>query len=120
MAQGPDHVLAALTVCQQAADGIGAMEGLDEAWTTEIASRLDVVGERLEEVKDRFFIKSKLCLPFAARCARQATSLQAALSSLSDGADATSQQRLSEALAALEKATKALDDRSSMQGMTIT
>ena len=69
---------------------------------------------------DRFFLKTKMCLPFARRCEEAARTLDAVLTEPNAQPASDAQQRLSAALEALEKAARTLDERSQMQGTVIT
>jgi hypothetical protein len=120
MPQGVEHVETALRLIQSTADGIGGLGGVEEGWRTEAVARLTSNAELLRTTMDRFFLKSKLCLPFAGRCEQEAGKLDALLSELRVRPAADGQQRLNAALEALEKAAKTLDERSRMQGMAIT
>ena len=114
MPQGIEHVENTLTLIGTASQTIGALG--DMAWKTTAVAELAATAELLEAMKDRFFLKSRLCLPFAKRCEEAAQKL-ADLGAQS-GSDA--EAKLRAALGALSKATKTLDERSLMQGMAIT
>jgi hypothetical protein len=118
MPTGLDHVQATIALCQRLSASAVALKGAEEAWTQEIAARLARVQDSLTGMQERFFLRSKLCLPFAARCEQEAKRLEQALAPgvVSPQATRAAQQ----ALAALEQATKVLDDRSNAQGMVIT
>ena len=120
MSTGQEQVQVALDLCQNISGGVRTLTIADDGWKTEVAGRLDRVQQVLDGVKDRFFLRTKLCLPFAARCGREAQRLEEMLRSLDGDADGAAQQRFTGALTALEKAAKALEDRSTMQGMAIT
>ena len=118
MPKGQDHVATALSACRQVSDGVKALQGIDEAWRGQTIESLNDMQAALEGMKGRFFIRSKLCLPFAARVAKGAQALAEAQSALSAGEDA--QQQFANALVTLQKAVRVLDERSAMQGMAIT
>ena len=101
-------------------EGLERREGAQTfRWTGRYEGRMDVA-ETLENLKDRFFLRSKLCLPFAAKCARAAGEVERAILTLAASPGDTASQRLSEAIDALAKASRALDERSAMQDMAIT
>ena len=132
MPQGPEHVEAALKLIQSASDRLSAgtqfpkLEGVREDWRSEAVARLSSTAALLRATMDRFFLKTRLCLPFARRCEDEARKLDALLAELSAqpaadaGGNCAPAQRLNAALQALEQAAKTLDERSLMQGMAIT
>jgi len=120
MPQGVEHVEAALKSMQSAANAIGELGGAEEGWRTEAIARLTSTADLLRVTRDRFFLKSKLSLPFSDRCAQEALKLDALAAELRARPAADGPQRLNAALGALEKAAKTLDERSRMQGMAIT
>ncbi len=120
MPQGIENVEAALKSMQSAGDAIGELDGLEEGWRAEAVSRLTAGSELLRATMDRFFLKSKLSLPFADRCRQEAGKREALAAELRARPAVDAQQRLSAGLASLEKAVKTLDERSRMQGMVIT
>lgn len=120
MLQGPEHVEVALKMIQSASEAIQKLGGVEEEGKAEALKRLTSAAALLRATKDRFFLKTKLCLPFARKCEEAARTLDALLAELSVQPAADAEQRLSEALQALERAAKTLDERSLMQGMAIT
>ena len=126
MAQGVEHVESALKLIESASDEIGKLGSVDENWKRDAMTRLTVIADRLRATRERFFLKTRLCLPFAGKCETTAQKLGALLAELSahsapDGeAQAVELNRMSVALDALEMAVKTLDERSLMQGMAIT
>lgn len=120
MPQGVEHVEAALKRIQSVTDAIGELGGVEEGWRAEAVARLTATADLLRTTTDRFFLKSKLCLPFAGRCEQEAGKLDALTAELRAQPAADGQSRLDAALEALEKAAKTLDERSRMQGMAIT
>ena len=120
MSKGQDHVQASIAVCQNAAQSICGLAGAEGEWKDDAKTRLVKAEEILEGLKDRFFLRSKLCLPFAAKCARAAGEVEKAIQTLAACPDDTARQRLSEAIDSLLKAARALDERSAMQDMAIT
>jgi hypothetical protein len=120
MPQGIEHVETALKLIQSATDAIGELGGIEEGRRTEAVARLASTAGLLRTTTDRFFLKSKLCLPFAGRCEQEASKLVALTAALRAQPAIDGQSQISAALGALEKAAKTLDERSRMQGMAIT
>ena len=122
MSKGEEHVVAALATCQSMSAQAAALNGLDANWASDMSERLSTVSEMLQQVQGRFFLRSKLCLPFARRCSTEAERLQGELAALDSGDDANDQAvaRALEALGTLERAVRTLDERSEMKGMAIT
>jgi hypothetical protein len=123
MPQGPEYVAAALERIQSASEAIGALEGVEAGWRSEALERLASVEALLRGTTDRFYLKTRVCLPFARKCEEAAQALQDALAE-QPAEDArpspAGQGRLDAALEVLEKAARTLDERSMMQGMAIT
>lgn len=120
MPKGQEQVQATIALCQALAEGVRALPVAEDAWKAEIVGRLERVGQTLAGLEGRFFLRSKLCLPFAARCLREAEGLQEILQQLQSAPQDSTRQRLGKALMLLEGAVQALDERSLMQGMAIT
>lgn len=120
MPQGREHVEAALKLIERAADTIGKLDGVEAGWKSEAVVRLAATTALLRAVTDRFFLKTRVCLPFAGKCEEEANKLDALLAELCAQPASDGQDRLDAALEALEKAVKTLDERSLMRGMTIT
>lgn len=120
MSKGQDQVQAALSICRNAAEALDGASELGEAWRGEAADRLQGVEELLEGVMPKFFLRTKLSIPFASRCQKAAEGLQGALDELDIRPHHEAQENLTSALAALAKAAKALEDASDTEGMTIT
>jgi hypothetical protein len=119
MSDGQTHVETTLALCRSAKQELSALAASDGAWVSEVIARLDSIEATLEGLKDRFFVRSRLCLPFAARCVAEAEKLEQAVKAQDLEAESKA-AALSTALSALEKAVRALDSRSAMQGMAIT
>jgi len=113
MPTGLDHVQTTIALCQRLSAVAADMEE-----TARVAVRLTQVKDKLENMQSRFFLRSKLCLPFAARCEQEARKLEQAL----EGSDAGthSARHVQALLTTLEQAVKVLDDRSAAQDMVIT
>jgi len=115
-----EHVRAAQDLCAGAAESIRALDGVGEEWRSDALATLEAVQGTLEEVQGRFLLRSKLCLPFAARCEHEARRLNEALAALGVRQDDDARRQTLDALAALELAAATLDERSGAQGTTIT
>ena len=120
MSEGTEHIEAALNSVQNASDAIAKLDGVEESWGTEAVARLTSCADRLRASEGRFFLKTKMCLPFARKCEETAKTLDTLLAEQVAQPTADAQQQLTAALEALDKAARTLDERSQMQGMTIT
>lgn len=120
MSQGQDQVRAALEICQDVSERVSGLVTLDETWRAESARRCADVQERLDAVMGTFFLRTKLSVPFSARCERAAKALQEMTVGLEENSDEQVQEGFDSALGAMEKAAKRLADRSTMRGMAIT
>jgi len=118
--QGVAHVEAALELAARAADRISKLGGVDEAWRTGAIDRLSATTDLLRGTTDRFYLKTRVCLPFARRCEEEARVLDGLLAGPSAQDTSDLQPRLAAAMEALVKAARTLDERSLMQGMAIT
>lgn len=114
MSKGQDHIGAAIAACEQITAGLSALGEHD--WVAAADKRVSRAREAMEATVDRFFLRSRLCLPFAARCEEKATALAEAVANTSD----TRATQVEDALIDLEKAVRTLDARSQMQDMSIT
>lgn len=126
MPTGLDHVLTTVALCQHLNQDMLALHGVEDVWKQRMLARLEKVRCDLAAMQDSFFLRSKLCLPFAARCEQEARKLEGLLDTLrssappsSSGGDETLQV-FAGILDALERAVKVLDERSNAQGMVIT
>jgi hypothetical protein len=99
---------------------IGELDRVADGWKEETAARLSSAASLLEAVMGRFFLKTRMCLPFARKCEEAARMLDALLADVMAQPSSGAEQRLTAALDELEKATRTLDERSQMQGMAIT
>ena len=111
MPNGLDHVQATLAVCQRVLNSLEQASALDADARADLETRLNAIQATLTAIQERFMLRSKLCLPYAARCEREAAALEVALG---QGV------AIGPALEAFDKAAKVLDERSNMQGMVIT
>lgn len=114
MPKGPEYVEATLGRIESISTAIGSLAGVEARWKAEAQGRLTAVAELLHGTSDRFFLKTRVCLPFARKCKEAANRLEALVS------EQGAQEQLEDALNALEKAARTLDERSMMQGMAIT
>lgn len=114
MPNGLDYVESTLGKFEGLSTGIGALNGADEGWVADAQGRLAALAELLRGTTDRFFLKTRVCLPFARKCDEAAAGLEALV------AGQGGQAEIEAALVALEKAARTLDERSMMQGMAIT
>jgi hypothetical protein len=114
MATGIAHVEAALACIERASEKVDR----------EMAARLEATAALLRGTTDRFYLKTRVGVPFARRCEKAAQALEVLLAEQDAGSTPDDGERLQAALAtalqALEKAAKTLDERSRMQGMAIT
>jgi hypothetical protein len=120
MSQGQEHVAAALELIEGASGAIGTLGGGEADWRAAAVARLASTTTLLRAVMDRFFLKTRLCLPFASKCEEEAAKLDALVAELGAELTPDGRTRLDAALTALERAAKTLDERSLMQGMAIT
>lgn len=120
MSKGQDQVQVALEICRNVSGGVRKLTAVEEEWKAEAARRLECVQEVLDGVMDKFFLRTKLCVPFTSRCEKEARRLEETLGGLEAGPSENAQQGFNSALDALEKSAKALEDRSAMRGMAIT
>ena len=120
MFKGQEHVQLALEICRNASGEVRKLADVEQGWKTGVARRIECVHKVLDGVMDKFLLTTKLCLPFAFRCEKEARRLAETLHGLQTRPDENSRQQFIGALDALEGAAKVLNDRSSVQGMTIT
>jgi len=120
MSQGLEQVEAALKRIERALDAIGELGGVQETWRSEATARLTATEALLRVVTDRFFLKTKVCVPFTGKCEKEAANLAGLLAELGAEPAPDGQERLDAALEALEQAAKTLNERSLMRGMAIT
>jgi hypothetical protein len=114
MPKGPEYVEATLAKIERISTAIGGLAGVEEEWKADAEGRLAALAELLRGMGDRFFLKTRVCLPFARKCDQAADGLEALVG------EQGGQAELDAALVALEKAVRTLDERSMMQGMAIT
>lgn len=110
-----ENVEATLGLIQSASETISKMTTVEESRRAAALAKLRATDARLRATTDRFFLKTRAGLPFARKCQEQAESLATFLQE-----PAPDGQQLIAAVDALEKAAKVLDERSLMQGFTVT
>jgi hypothetical protein len=120
MPKGPEYVEATLAKIESISTAIGGLAGVEDGWKTDAQGRLAALAELLRGMSDRFFLKTRVCLPFARKCDQAAEGLEALVSEQGSPLAPGGKQKLEAALAVLEKAVRTLDERSMMQGMAIT
>ena len=114
MPKGPEYVEATLIKIENSTTAIGGLAGVEEGWKADAQGRLTTLAELLQGMGDRFFLKTRVCLPFARKCDQAAEGLETLV------AEQGGQPNLEASLTVLEKAVRTLDERSMMQGMSIT
>ena len=118
--QGVAHVEAAIALAARAADRIGELEDLDDGWQADAVGKLSATCDLLRVTLDRFYLKTKVSLPFARRCQEEARAVDGLLEEGAAVAETGGQARLTAAIERLAQAARVLDERSLMQGMAIT
>jgi hypothetical protein len=108
--KGQENLQEAITICQQA-DTALAVASAAEAALAQTALQ-DVLAS-LNEVSDKFFIKTMMSVPPTKVCKTEAAAVAAVISAQNWGS-------LPGALDKLQKATKALVTKAKMDGTTIT
>lgn len=108
--KGLENLQEAITACQQATS---AMATANAAEAVQARGTLEGVLASLNEVSDKFFIKTMMSVPPTKACRTEATAVATLI---------TAQQwaNLPAAVDKLEKATKALVAKAKMDGTTIT
>ena len=79
MSQGVEHVESALKLIESASGAMGRLEGVDKSWRSGAVARLAATADLLRATRERFFLKTRLCLPFAGKCEATAQELDALL-----------------------------------------
>jgi hypothetical protein len=108
--KGLENLQEAITVCQQASMAVATASAAEAA---QARSALESVLTSLNEVSDKFFLKTMMSVPPTKACRTEA----AAVASLVADQQWSS---LPAAMEKLEKATKALVTKAKMDGTTIT
>jgi hypothetical protein len=99
---------------------MGSLDGPDGEWKTVAQERMARAMDQLKENEERFFLKTRMSVPFARRSETAARALGAALKALDPSDPEDGLAAVGAALDALEKALRTLDERSQMKGMAIT
>lgn len=120
MSKGQEQTQAALEVCRKAAEAVDKAGDAEDEWNAERIGTLRRAQEALDRVMPKFFLKTKLCIPFTSRCEKAARRLDETLEELDGHPEHDVRERFTIALDALQKAAKVLEDCSDMQGMSIT
>jgi hypothetical protein len=108
--KGQENLQEAITVCQQVNTALAEASAAEAA---QAKTALQEVLASLNEVSDKFFIKTMMSVPPTKVCKTEATAVAAAISAQNWGG-------LPVALDKLQKATKALVTKAKMDGTTIT
>jgi hypothetical protein len=120
MSQGLEHVEETLALIESVSDKVGKLDGVEEGWRSEAVAQLAATAGLLGAVTDRFFLKTRVCLPFTKRCEDAAKALDVLLAEAPAQLASDDQPRVDAALDRLERVAKTLDERSQMRGMAIT
>jgi hypothetical protein len=108
--KGLENLQEAITACQQASTAVASVSAAEAAQTR---GALESILASLNEVSDKFFIKTMMSVPPTKACRTEATAV-AALAAEQKWAN------LPAAVEKLDKATKALVTKAKMDGTTIT
>ena len=80
MPNGAEYVEATLAKIEGISAAIGGLAGAEDEWKTNAQGRLDALAELLRGMGDRFFLKTRVCLPFARKCDQAAEGLESLVS----------------------------------------
>jgi hypothetical protein len=108
--KGLENLQEAITACQQASTAVATASAAEAA---QARSALESVLTSLNEVSDKFFIKTMMSVPPTKACRTEATAVVALVAD-------QQWSGLPAAVEKLEKATKALVTKAKMDGTTIT
>jgi hypothetical protein len=108
--KGLENLQEAITTCQQASTAIASASTAEAA---QARSALESVLASLNEVSDKFFIKTMMSVPPTKACKTEAAAVVALVAD-------QQWSKLPTAVEKLEKATKALITKAKMDGTTIT
>ena len=108
--KGLENLREAITVCQQVSTAVATASTAEAA---QARSALESVLTSLNEVSDKFFIKTMMSVPPTKACRTEATTVAALVAD-------QKWSNLPTAVEKLEKATKALVTKAKMDGTTIT
>src|SRR5262249_51234894 len=109
--KGLENLQEAITACQQASTAIAATASAAEA--AQARDALESVLASLNEVSDKFFIKTMMSVPPTKACRTEAAAVAALVAD-------QKWPSLPAAVEKLEKATQALVTKAKMDGTTIT
>ena len=109
-AKGQENLQETITLCQQASTALAAASATE---ASQAKTTLDDILTSLNEVSDKFFIKTMMSVPPTKACKTEAAAVVAAASTQNWGS-------LPGAVDKLQKATKALVTKAKMDGTTIT
>ena len=108
--KGVENLQEAITACQQASTSVATASAAE---ATQARSTLESVLAALNEVSDKFFIKTMMSVPPTKACRTEAAAVAALVAE-------QQWSNLPAAVEKLEKATKALVTKAKMDGTTIT
>jgi hypothetical protein len=108
--KGQENLQEAITACEQASTALAEAHAAEAAQAKEA---LQDVLTSLNEVGDKFFLKTMMSVPPTKACKTEATAVASII-------DAQKWDSLPPALEKLQKATKALVTKAKMDGTTIT
>ena len=109
-AKGQENLQETITLCQQANTALATSSATEVG---QARTALEEILTSLNEVSDKFFIKTMMSVPPTKACKTEAVAVAAAVSAQNWGS-------LSGAVDKLQKATKALVTKAKMDGTTIT
>jgi hypothetical protein len=108
--KGLENLQEAITACQQASMSVATVSAAEAA---QARSALESILAALNEVSDKFFIKTMMSVPPTKACRTEAAAIAALVAE-------QKWSNLPAAVEKLEKATKALVTKAKMDGTTIT
>jgi hypothetical protein len=108
--KGLENLQEAITACQQASTGVASASAAEAA---QARGALESVLASLNDVSDKFFIKTMMSVPPTKACRTEAAAVAALVADQKWAS-------LPAAVEKLEKATKALVTKAKMDGTTIT
>lgn len=108
--KGQENLEETITLCQQASTALASASAAEAA---QAKTTLEDVLASLNEVSDKFFIKTMMSVPPTKACKTEAAAVASAVSAQNWGS-------LTGAVDKLQKATKALVTKAKMDGTTIT
>jgi hypothetical protein len=109
-AKGQENLQETIMLCQQASTALAAAHAAE---ASQASTALEDILTSLNEVSDKFFIKTMMSVPPTKACKTEAAAVAAAASAQNWGS-------LPGAVDKLQKATQALVTKAKMDGTTIT